>query len=367
MKTIFPNYEQCLTNLTNSILNYYGFETYHSTLKEVDEELKKDYKNVVLILYDGMGASLLKRNLKEDDFLNKHKVMDIHAVFPPTTTASTTAVLSGKNPNEHGWLGWDLYFKSIDRVVTMFLNTYKDTDEQVSDTSISTETYPYESIIEKINTKVNAVGLFPFKDTHYEDLYDMHNQIEEICKNDKRNFIYAYYEDPDHTMHQSGTDSKDTLDVFELINKETEKLCNKLEETLVIVVADHGHLNAEAITLKDYPDVFECLERDVSIESRACSFKIKEEKKTQFEELFEKYFKEDFILLAKQEVIDKQIFGTGKNNDHFEEVVGDYLAIAISNKYFRYDENSVFLKSMHAGITEDEVLVPLIIYGAKHV
>ena len=44
---------------------------------------------------------------------------NIDAVFPPTS------VLSGLNPIEHVWLGWDLYFREIDEVVTMFLNTKK--------------------------------------------------------------------------------------------------------------------------------------------------------------------------------------------------------------------------------------------------
>lgn len=362
MKIIFPNYEKCLTNLTNSLLKYYGLETYHNTLKELDEELDNKYKNIVVILYDGMGSNLLKRNLKETDFLNKHKKIDINAVFPPTTTASTTAVLSGKNPNEHGWLGWDLYFKRIDKVVTMFLNTYKDTEIKVSEKSISHETYPYDNIIKMIGNKVNAVGLFPFQDTFYTDIYDMHNKIRDICNNDKENFIYAYYEDPDHTMHLTGTYSKETIDSFELINKTTEELCNSLKDTLVIVIADHGHINSNVITISDYKGIFDCLERDLSIEPRACSFKIKPGKEKLFEELFNKNFSNDFILMNKKEVIDKCLFGTGINNSNFEDVIGDYIAIAINDKYFRYNENGEIFKSMHAGITEDEVLVPLIIY-----
>lgn len=363
MKHFFPDYENCLTNVTNSLLKYYGLETYHSTLKELDDALKeKDYKNVVLILYDGMGSNLLKRNLKETDFLNTHKVKDINAVFPPTTTASTTAVLSGLNPNEHGWLGWDLYFKQIDKVVTMFLNTYKDTEIPVPIENIGRKYYHYDNILKKINTKVNAVGLFPFKEVLYQDIEEMDNKILEVCNNDQKNFIYAYYEDPDHTMHMTGTDSKDTKEVFKLINDTTEELCKKLKDTLVIVIADHGHINSEAITLKEYPDVFDCLARDVSIEPRATSFKIKEGKEKEFEKLFKKYFGKDFLLLNHKEVVEKQIFGTGENHKYFEDAIGDYVSVAISNKYFRYDENGKEFTSMHAGITEDEVLVPLILY-----
>ena len=363
MKCILPNYKECLTNVTNSLLKYYGLETYHETLKELDEVLcEKKYKNIILILYDGMGSKVLEKILKPKDFLNRQKIKDIHAVFPPTTTASTTSILTGKNPNEHGWLGWDLYFKEIDKVVTMFTNNYKDTNIPSAIENISEKTYGYQSIINIIGKKVNATGLFPFKETTYTDLEDRNQKILEICANKQENFIYAYYDDPDHTMHLTGTDSEATKDKFQIINEKTEKLCQKLQDTLVIIIADHGHINSEFITLKDYPDLFECLMRTTSIEPRACSFKIKEAKEQEFEKLFQKYFAKDFQLLTKQEVIEKQIFGTGKNNKHLEETIGDYLAIATTNKYFRYDENGKVFASMHAGCTEDEILVPLIIY-----
>ncbi len=37
MKVIYPDYENCLTNLTNSILKYFDITPYHKTLKELDE------------------------------------------------------------------------------------------------------------------------------------------------------------------------------------------------------------------------------------------------------------------------------------------------------------------------------------------
>ena len=364
MKTIFPNYDNCLTNLSNSLLKFYGLETYHNTLNKLDNILnEKDYKNIVLMLFDGMGTNLIERILGKDSFLFKNKIDNINAVFPPTTTASTTSVLSGLNPNEHGWMGWDLYFKKIDNTVSMFPNTYKDTEISVSENSISEELYSYESIIKKIGTKVEATALFPFpKYTKYKDIDDMISIIENRCKKEDKQFIYAYYDNPDHTMHLTGTDSEETKNVFEMINKKVEELCNKLKDTLVIVIADHGHINSNPIFMKDNEEIFNLLKRNTSIEPRACSFKIKRGKKEEFKELFNSNYSDYFILYDKDEVKNKKLFGTGKNNKHFDEVIGDFLAIATSNKYIKYDENGKIYKSMHAGITEDEVIVPLIIY-----
>lgn len=368
MKIVFPDYDNSLTNLSNSILKYFGADTHHSTISEIDRILEENkYQNIVLLLYDGMGSNLIKRNLKGNSFLNTHKIKDISSVFPPTTTAATTSVMSGLNPNEHGWLGWDLYFKELDETVTMFLNTKKDTEERIADKSVAETYYPYHSIIEMIQetTKAKAYYLEPFGEDGYKTLDKMHQKIYELCKTNEKKFIYAYWDEPDHTIHEVGTEANDVKILFEEIDEKTKILCEKLEDTLVIVIADHGHLNCESIMLKDYPDIWSLLRQDISIEGRACAFFIKEGKKDEFENLFQKYFGEYFYLYDKEEVINQNLFGVGKNHDRFVDSLGDYLAAAIQNKYFRYDENSIELYSMHAGLMEDEMIVPLITYEAK--
>ena len=154
-----------------------------------------------------------------------------------------------------------------------------------------------------------------------------------------------------------------TIKLYEELDRSTKELCNNLKNTntLVIVTADHGHINSIPITLSDYKDVFNLLKHDISIEGRACAFFIKDGKKHEFEQLFNKYFKKDFLLYSKEEVIKNKLFGIGKENKYFKESIGDYLAVAISNKYFIYNGNSDKLVSMHAGLTIDEMLVPLII------
>ena len=62
-----------------------------------------------------------------NEFLYRNMLKEISSVVPATTTASTTSMLTGLTPVEHGWLAWDLYFKKEDKIVTMFTNKIKDT------------------------------------------------------------------------------------------------------------------------------------------------------------------------------------------------------------------------------------------------
>lgn len=108
-----PDYNACLVNLANSMLSHFGAETHAPTLPMVDRYLAKDYKNVVVLLLDAMGTSILEKHFAEDSFFLAHTVGAYSSVFPPTTVAATTSVMSGYFPDEHGWLGWDCYIPEL--------------------------------------------------------------------------------------------------------------------------------------------------------------------------------------------------------------------------------------------------------------
>ena len=65
-----------------------------------------------------------------------------------------------------------------------------------------------------------------------------------------------------------------------------------------------------------------------------------------------------------EDVIESKLFGDGLENEIFKDALGDYLAIAKTDKTLLYTGNEI-LKSHHAGYTDDEVLVPLIVVDCK--
>ena len=72
-------------------------------------------------------------------------------------------------------------------------------------------------------------------------------------------------------------------------------------------------------------------------------------------------FGEYFSLYDKEEVINSQLFGDGNPNLLFDCAIGDFIAIAENSNKCLISEGDVVLFSHHAGYTEDEVFVPLII------
>lgn len=307
MKIVYPNYNRCVVNLSNSILKYFEADCYHNSLKEIDKILeRKKYKNVVLILNDGLGSKILERNLSKDAFLVKHKLTDITSVFPATTTAATTSVITGLNPVEHGWLGWNLYVKDIDKTVAMYLNTIKDTEIPAAEYNVAHKFLPYKSIFDNINEKgkYKAYRISPYGDVKYgfENPDEMYKRIYELCQLEGKKFLYCYNNNPDYLMHEIGVNNEEVKNKIQYINDKTEELCFSLKDTLVIVIADHGLVDAKYEYLVNYPTIMETLIRETSIESRATTFFVKNNMKDIFVREFNKYFENDFVLLTKKEI-----------------------------------------------------------------
>ena len=79
-----------------------------------------------------------------------------------------------------------------------------------------------------------------------------------------------------------------------------------------------------------------------------------------FKEKFNQLFGKWFVLLSKEEVIQLNLFGTGKQHKMFLDAIGDYLAVAVDKYTLSYGDYP--LHSTHAGDCDDEIYIPLIVY-----
>lgn len=358
------NYQECITNVACSIRKYFDLNYNHNTMPEIDEILEKEHPaNVVVILLDGMGSNIIKRNLDKNSFFLKKLKKEITTVFPATTTVATTSIRTGLNPIEHCWLGWNTYIKPMDKVITLFLDKEKGKNTVSKEFLKLKDKFVPKTISQEINEKgqYQGVELFPFGAKPYKDLDDMLNQIKELTKKSGKKYIYAYDEEPDHTMHKFGPDSEEAINKIKERNDKIEKMCSTIENTLVIILADHGHIKVDHLYLKDYPKLKGMLERTTSLEQRAISFKIKDSYREKFKEEFEKELGEYFSLYSKDDIIKSKLFGSGTENELFKDAIGDYIAIAETSNKCLIDEGDEVLYSQHAGYTDDEIMIPLII------
>ena len=161
-------------------------------------------------------------------------------------------------------------------------------------------------------------------------------------------------------MHRKGCFGEKAKLVLRDIELQTEEFADKLPEgTLLLITADHGHINSPKAVITDYPDIMECLVRMPSIEPRCSNLFIKEGMDEQLKRAFKEHFPDDFILISKAEAFERGLFGTGTPHRRLNEMVGDYLAVAVGNISL-YNKKSKNFVANHAGLTRDEMEIALI-------
>ena len=303
-KLVWPDYRNCIANLPNSILRKFGVTPAGDTLPLLDRYLDKDYRNIVVILLDGMGKSILEKHLEKNGAFRSRLAGIYQSVFLSTTVAATTSVMSGLQPCEHSWLGWECYYPQVDKNVTVFFSTIQGTDIQAADYHVPRTVTPYKSVFDRLNDAgIRAAMLSPFTEPYPADIHALCDAVRDLCRKPGRQYIYAYWNQPDGLLHRLGSSSAAVHEAITEMEKEIEKLAGDLEDTLVIVTADHGHIDTDHVMLQDYPELLDCLVRLPSLEPRVLNLFVKEGRKAFFETEFNRLFGDKFLLMPMAEVL----------------------------------------------------------------
>jgi DNA-binding transcriptional regulator YhcF (GntR family) len=165
-----------------------------------------------------------------------------------------------------------------------------------------------------------------------------------------------------HILHWLEEEKIDGMILFPMVgNHNTDLVFELKKRNMPFVLVDRffQDIDTDYVMWKDYPKLADCLVRLPSLEPRVLNFFVKEGKHAFFEAEFNKEFGDKFLLMPMEEAIEKKLFGTGTPHEHFRAMLGDYLAIAISDLSIYYIEERWV--SMHGSVTEDEMLIPLIV------
>lgn len=376
---VLPNYERCILGTIISILKYYSVETQHKSSKKIDDLLKKkEYRNVIFLVLDGLGEEILNKTSPEG-YLNKNKIDCVTSVYPSTTTAALTTYYAGKPPYETGWIAWSQYFKEYGRALDMFSHKESYLGEPLKNPLIDVykTSVNYESIfdrIEKASPDVKAYEVEPEyaerrakRSIQANNIDELIMNINELCTMPHKKFIFAYSDNPDGLLHQYGTTSEEAKTFIKETEAKIEQMVENFDEdTLLIISADHGHKDIEKVyTLYDYPEIEECLIMPPSLESRVVTFWVREEMKELFVERFNDVFKEEFWLMTKEEFLNQYHFlGYGDKHPKIDDFIGNYMALSVAGSIIRLEtflaEGKPVKKSTHCGLSKEEMEVPVI-------
>lgn len=363
---ILPNWSNSNLNISATLAEFLGAPNKNATLPILKSELSKGYKNVVFICFDGLGINPININLEKGNILRSNIKQTLVSTFPSTTTNATTSLLENLFPLEHGWFGWSMHFKDINKNVDIFRDKDSLTGEllNISNSPLGELDYYFDNATKteyEINTILPVYVKVKREDrnTTYNDIKEFFSAIKNKCDNQNKQVVYAYYPEPDSTMHTFGVSSSEAKKVIGEISENVQLLFNTTKDTLFIISADHGQIDvAGYVELYNDKKLMDMLKIYPFLEARAPAFIVKDGMHKEFEEYFKKTYSEDFELHKSSELIEKGYFGKCGDKGH---LLGDYIAIGTyTHKQALLTPNSRRFKGHHTSLTE-EMEVPLII------
>lgn len=370
------DYTNTIVNLSNSILKKYGVKPFHNSIKKIDDVIAGKNK-ICVMLFDGLGSYIIRKHLKKDSIMRKNYFMTINATYPPTTVASTTGFLSGKFPIETGWLGWGVYMEEYNANISCFMNERVKDRVLVKDKedNIMSNICHYDTIFELIKKHNKDVSVldekcYPCYPDGPKSLKEAKKRLDKFFKDNQKAFAYFYWTKPDDEIHEYGVDSFEAHYEIEQINLFVRNIVKDNPDTLFISIADHGLIDIKYLDMLEHPDLVDTFLHEPGLEVRVNAFYIKEDRKEEFEELFNKYYGKYFVLMDNKTALKKGVFGFGKPHHRSIGFLGDYISIAI-DKYGLYmkqtygDYTPKEHIGHHAGYTKEEQEIDISIYNLE--
>ncbi len=342
-------------NTIQSIKKYYGLKQEHRSNENLDKIFEKEKpKHVVLMCLDGFGYNFLKHT----PFLNSNVLEKVDTVFPPTTASATITLQTGLYPCEHGWIGWAQYFEEFDDTIELF----------TGNAFFNEKTYNYEDVIKDIkfdafyNQIDNSKIFFSAADKFYPNNYpSVEAQLKAVnchMNNFENSFSYVYWTEPDTTLHREGCKSKVVHDLLLDIDNQIKNNINDFNDTIIIITADHGHIDNKRFTFDQFEGLEECFLRKPCIEPRFTNFFLRDGYKEKFLNIT-KPLLPYFDLYTKEEFINSSFFNNGTIHPKINKFLGDYVMIATDEYILELKDK--FYASAHAGATALEMEIPLIV------
>ncbi|NQT64823.1 MAG: alkaline phosphatase family protein [FCB group bacterium] len=388
MNIVYPDYKNSIVNLVSSILKAYDVKTDHPPLEQLDTINLKLKKNIIFIILDGFGMNLLTKFASSTTFLNMNFISPITSVFPSTTSAAITSLITGKTPWEHGAIGWTLYFKEFAKNIDYLPNW-----DSITTTTQDAEQYNVidyigaDNIFNKISKITHDVQQFYLAHEElsqspniirnsgtaeiisYSDHKHLYKTLNKLIskKSSDRKLIFVYSSSPDKIEHHHGVYANEVEKFIQETDSALKVLSSQLAgtNTTILLTADHGLIDVhDYYYVNEDEKLFDSMIMPTFPEPRFISFFVKNHKMRQFEKAFKKY-EEKFLLFDREEFLKHKLLGIGKMHPKIDDFIGDYMAIAISDSAMKsiYMQNGKWKQEFyahHAGLTEDEMLVPLI-------
>ncbi|WP_137287301.1 alkaline phosphatase family protein [Halorussus salinisoli] len=380
---LFPDYDgYCFANVPHTVASPLGVGTGRTLPEDVlDGVDAAGVRNVLVVLVDGFGFRQWRRERDHHRFLDRlssaARVTPLTSIYPSETAAAMTTLHTGTLPAEHGVVGWNVYEPTVgEEFEALPFRTKAGEEPTISRPELAEADSLYPELAD---AGVSAHHVVPFATTPegttrhgYETRSEFAERVPEaVEQTDAPTYCFAYLPQVDAAAHETGTDSdsyRETVgEVFDAVEAALTGL-DAAEETLVVVAADHGHVNTDPdrnVNLDRREGLLDALRRGgdggpikFSGSPRNVHLHLRDGRAEQVAADLRADL--DAQVFERPEILDRGLFGDVSPSEAFRRRLGD---VVLSHRnlgtwYGDEEPDELGYVGMHGGLHPEEMLIP---------
>lgn len=371
-----------IVHVTRTLANRFS-SSFEPSGPALGEAINK--RKICLMILDGFGVSTLQHYRDTLPFLIDRHVTTVSSVYPCTTASALISLYSGDFPITHGYIGWTQYFPEINRYIEVLPHTDfmtgQPVDPAVFDANVTLNPNSIFKLLSQKSPQVGryAIGPSVYKASSftrqmlgnadylgYETPDQMLAHLSDILTRNEDWLATCYCPFPDSLCHDFGIGAEPVHQFFAWLNSALETLTLQLpKDAAIFITADHGMIDIQNYEqLDQQPEVIKSLKRFQYPEPRFSSFHLAESAEAFYR--WQNEHKDNFLFLNRSEFMDSGLLGIGPTHPYIPIFLGDVMMMATSDIGIKTHvpdnpEANKHLKAHHAGLTPNEMQVPVIV------
>lgn len=336
-------------------------------------------RSAVLVIVDGLGAIQLRAHAGHARHLTAGlgKKDVAYSVFPTTTAAALTSILTGASPGEHGLVGYRVLDRDRDRAVNLLSGWESD--------GIDPRAWqPRPTVFERAVAKGHpayAIGIAKYARSGFTaatlrgaEFVAAKSAAErvaiayQLAADEPGSFIYCYLPEADKAGHRHGVDSAEWIAALEEIDQALAIAPPR--NVGVLVTADHGMIDVPAhrqVVLESGDPRLDGV-RHIAGEPRMLHVYLEPDADPRAALATWRATSEGSAdVLDRAEAVASGMYGSEVSADASARI-GDLLVVSRGNRAFydgtAQDQRSRNMIGQHGALTPEEMQVPYIRRGA---
>jgi hypothetical protein len=354
-------------------------------------------ERIAVVVVDGFGFEQFVRHRTAHPFLDRlagtARVTPLTSTYPSETAAAMTSYYLGRPPAGHGLVGWTVYRPDVDAVVKPLPFTTAGGADAGSLGLSPSDLRGGRSVGRRLvaaGVDVRRVVPAPLVDDETgpddgtgqryhgyrkDDQAALADRLDEaLGAADAPGFVHAYVPAVDVAGHYHGTAAaayRETVaEVFGALERAVAGMApERARETLVVVCADHGHVDTDPdrnVDLLSAPAVADAVGRTAEgtprIGGAPRNLHLHVDDPVGAREAVETALEErdcEALVLPRRAALDEELWGPVEPSATFERHCGDLVVIPDELSVWHGGESDELdLVGMHGGCHPDEMLVP---------